>query len=178
MVLLQHLKRARARPRRPFTRTAFTVVGALVREHKLDESFLDSLREDAAQGTEWVWSYELLPKSPFEPPLFALVAADEFRLTQTILAAVDNPYLPFAHSPDELLASGPLFRLNPDLPPVILAQAHFRALLARELVQAELQDNQRPPETDADSREMQGVLERLLERLNEFIDHETQQPNE
>src|SRR3990172_4343054 len=101
MVLLQHLKQARARPRRLFTRTAFTAVAALVREHKLDESFLDRIREDAAQRAEWIWSFEPLPKSPFEPPLFALVAADEFRLIQAMLAVADNPYVPFAHSPDE-----------------------------------------------------------------------------
>jgi hypothetical protein len=174
MALLQHLKQARARPRRPFPRTAFTVVAALVREHKLDDGFLTRIREDAAQKAEWIWSYEPQPKNLFKPPLFALVAADEFRLIQAILEAVDNPYVPFAHSPDELLASGPLFRLNPDLPPGLLAQAHLRALLAREIVQAELNYKLRHPEdVAADPRVPPAALERLLDRLHKFIDHPT-----
>jgi hypothetical protein len=173
MVLLQHLKQARARPRRLFTRTAFTVVSALMREHKLDESFLDSLRKIEAQANEWVWSYQPRPKNPFQPPLFALVTADEFRLIQTILAALDNPYVLFAHCPEELLVSGRLFRLNPDLPPAILERVHFRTLLAQKLVQTELQDHQRTLENSADSRDPQAALKSLLNRLNEFIDHAT-----
>lgn len=173
MDLHRRLKQARARPKEPFRRSAFTVAGALVREHNLDESFPERLWEVAAQGTEWVRSYEPQPKSPFKPPLFVLAAAQEFRLIQAILAAADSPYLPFAHSPDELLASGPLFLLNPDLSPSILAQIHFRVLLAREIVQAELQESQRRLENSADFQEMQGAFERLLNRLNEFIDHAT-----
>jgi hypothetical protein len=173
MALLQHLKQARARPRRPFPRTAFTVVAALVREHKLDDGFLTRIREDAAQKAEWIWSYEPQPKNLFKPPLFALVAADEFRLIQAILAAVDNPYVPLARSPDELLASGPLFRLHPDLPPGLLERVHFRALLAREIIQGELKDCEpRPEDGAAGSPVPRAALERLLERLNDMINRE------
>jgi hypothetical protein len=161
MDLRQHLKRVRAKPKTPFSRDAFTAVGALVREHGLDESFLESIRDAAAQVAEWVWSYEPRPKEPLKPPLFALVDAEEFQLIQAILAAVDNPYAAFAHTPDELLASGPLFHRNPDLPLALLERVHLRTLLAREFLQAELgsQDSSMP----------QAPLERLLDRLNEVI---------
>lgn len=170
MDLSRRLKQARAKPRQPFRRSAFTVVAALVREHNLDESFLDRVQELAAQGNEWVWSYEPRPKEPFQPPLYALVDAGEFRLTQAILAAVDNPYVPFAHSPDELPASWPLFHLNSGLSPAILGCVHFRTLLAREMVQAKLKEK-----GATSSPVHQTAMEALLNRLNEFIDYSTHQ---
>ncbi len=169
MDLRRQLQQDRAKPKEPFRRSAFTVVGALVRENKLDASFLDNLREAAAQGNEWAWSYQPCPKEPFQPPLFALVDAEEFALIKAVLAAVDNPYVPFAHSPDELSAAGPLFRLNPDLPPAILRRVHFRTLLAREILQAEINE-----QGVTEPCVSQAALERLLGRLKEFIDRAIQ----
>jgi hypothetical protein len=174
MDLRQRLKQARTRPKEPFRRTAFTVVSSLVREHHLNERFLNSLREVAAQEAGWLHSYEPQPKEPCKAPLFGLVPSDEFGLIQAILATADNPYVPFAHSPEELLLSGWLFRLNPDLAPGVLAQVHFRALLARELVQAELRDLEARPKASAGFQVEQAVLLRRLQRLSEFVDSATE----
>jgi hypothetical protein len=189
MDLLQHLKQARAKPKEPFTRTAFTVVSALVQAHKLDGSFLQNLRDFSIQRMDWL-ACEPQAKEPFAPPLFPLVSDAECRLTQAILAAADNPYLRFAHSPAELLLSGPLFRFNPELQPAILARVHFHTLLAREIVRTEIQDLRRrlkegaapaaesrePEEGSAagirftETRDRLTSLESRLDRLNAFID--------
>jgi hypothetical protein len=51
---------------------------------------------------------------------------------------------------------------------------HFRALLARELVQAELRDLEARPKASAGFQVEQAVLLRRLQRLSEFVDSETE----
>ncbi len=178
MDLLQYLKHIRAKPREPFPRTAFTVVSALVREYKLDERFLQNLRDFSLEGADWL-SGEPRAKEPFTPPLFSLVPRAEYRVTQAILAAADNPYLRFAHSPGELMLAKSLHRFNPVLKPAILARIHFHTLLTREIVRNEIKDLRRCLEEDlapvAESQKSAdhvrlASLERRLNRLNKFID--------
>jgi len=170
MDLRQHLKQARAKPKEPFSRTAFTVVAALVRKHNLDESFLAKLRDFSLPGTEWLRSFELQAKGAFEASLFPLVSEPEYRLVQEILSVDDNPYLRFAQCPEELLLAKPLFDLNPELDPAILARVHFRTLLAREIVRHEIQALGRLPAAGDDSQGQLAVCENLLHRLNALID--------
>ena len=170
MNLRQHLKQARAKPKEPFSRTAFTVVAALVREYNLDKSFVAQLKDFSPPGVEWLRSFELHVKRPFEAPLFSLVSESEYRLAQAILAAADNPYLRFARCPEELLLAKPLFDLNPELESVVLARAPFRTLRAREIVRDEIQALTRLSGTGDDSPDQLAVCEDLLHRLNALID--------
>jgi hypothetical protein len=169
MDLHRQLKQARARPKRPLSRTAFTVVSALVREYELDESFLAELREISQPGAAGLRSFEPRAKEPFEPPPFSLVPERQYRLAQDMVAAADNPYLVFARSPEELLLAAPLFRFNPGLEPAILARTDFRTLLAREIVLAEIAGLRQGPAAAGEPPARLASLEDLLARLNAFI---------
>lgn len=169
MDLHRHLKQARARPKRPLSRTAFTVVSALVRQYELDESFLTRLREVTQPGALWLLSFEPRAKEPFEPPPFSLVPERQYRLTQAIIAAADNPYLVFARSPEELLLAGPLCRFNSGLEPAILAHTDFGTLLAREIVLAEIAGLRQGSAAAGEPPARLASLEDLLDRLNALI---------
>lgn len=162
MDLIQVIKQARFRKRRPFPRTSFDIVCALVQEHRHGQSFLDALDNSMVPpAREWADFEEPKAKDPFEPPLFALATEEEYRLTQAIVEKIDNPYLLFAHSPEELLLSRPLFSLNPNLGPETLARVHFDTLLRREILRSEV--------------ERQASQEALLERLEDYIHKQTHQ---
>ncbi len=72
-------------------------------------------------------------KEHFEPSLFSLSPEEEYRVTIAIMNKVNNPYLHFVNSPDEILLCEPLFRRNPSLGPDKLARYHFETLLINEL---------------------------------------------
>ena len=76
-------------------------------------------------------------KTPMESPLFSLVTKDEYALTKSIINKVDNSYLTYAHSPEEILLSGPLYHLNPSLSPEKLRRYHFETLLLHERAKEE-----------------------------------------
>ena len=44
------------------------------------------------------------------------------------MAEPDNPYLAFAHSPEEILLARPLWLKHPGLAPELLAGRHFAGL--------------------------------------------------
>jgi hypothetical protein len=167
--LHRHLKQARARPKRPLSPTAFTVVSALVRDYELDEGFLAKLREVSQPGAAWLRSFEPRPKEPFEPPPFILAPERQYRLAQAIIAAADNPYLVFARSSEELLLAAPLFRCNSGLEPAILARTDFRTLWAREIVLAEIAGLRQGAAAAGEPPDRPAALEDRLARLNDFI---------
>ena len=76
--------------------------------------------------------HQIRKKVTFESPLFSLATAEEYHLTMAIISKVDNPYLQFAHSPEEILLSRPLYHLNPALNSEILKCCHFETLLMCE----------------------------------------------
>lgn len=174
MDIRRHLKQARTRTKKPFARTAFTVVSALVREYGLDHGFLAQLRDFSLPGAAELLALGLVEKDSFEAPLFSLTGAPGYWLTQEILAAADNPYLRFAHSPEELLLSGPLFRLNPELAPAALARVHFRTLAAREIIQREISRLESAGEAEANP-ELAAAWGSLLHRLNAIINNKQQE---
>jgi hypothetical protein len=145
------------------------VVSALVRAYNLDRSFLAQLRDFSLPEAPRLLPLDLKAKEAFEAPPFALAGAPEYRLAQEILAAADNPYLRFAHSPEELLLSRPLFILNPELEPAALSRVHFRTLAAREILRREIADSKQPGKEAADP-DLATDRERLLHRLNAVID--------
>jgi len=127
-------ERALRRIKPPFKRTLFARISGLVRKYGLEGKFLEKLD---APPADLFWKSlrlnSLKKKGRFEPPLFSLCTEDEYRVTMAIIAGIDNPYLYFAHAPDELLVCRSLFSLNSGLEPERLAHYHFETLLLYEM---------------------------------------------
>jgi hypothetical protein len=120
MDLVKHIKseRVQKKIKQPFRRALFHRISGLVKEYALGESLqLDRVRV----------------KEHFEPPLFSLSFEEQYRVTMAIMNTVNNAYLHFVNSPDEILLCRPLFSCNPSLGPDKLARYHFETLLLQEL---------------------------------------------
>lgn len=135
MDLVKHIKRERAQKKikQPFRRALFHRVSGLVKEYALGESFVKRLQN----FTDHLLSEELQldrvrVKEHFDPPLFSLSPEEQYRVTMAIMNTVNNPYLHFVNSPDEILLCRPLFSCNPSLGPDKLARYHFETLLLQE----------------------------------------------
>ena len=175
MDLLEKIKseRAQSKKRKPFRRTLFDKVNGLVREYSLEESFLASLEvpEDYLSETKVEFA-QLRKKRPMEFPLFSLSAEEQYRLTTTIMSKVDNPYLEFAQSPDEIAISKTLFDLNPSLGADTLARYHFETLLLCERAKKEMKELAKQVK---EGRRKKGAgatrdsLEKRIEQLQSFI---------
>lgn len=143
MDLLEKIKseRARSKKKKPFRRTLFDKVNGVVREYGLEENFLSKLGipEDYTAEAK-VECARIRKKKPIKFPLFSLSAEKEYRLTTAIMNKVDNPYLEFAQSPEEIAISTTLFELNPSLGADQLARYHFETLLLCERAKKEMQD--------------------------------------
>lgn len=139
MTFLQHIRneRARQRKKKPLKREVFNQICSLVREYDLQESFLSVLDkfEDNLSGENFTFNRVRL-KTPLESSLFSLATKDEYALTMSIIGKVDNAYLKFANSPEEILLCGPLYRLNPALTNQKLMRYHFETLLLHERAKA------------------------------------------
>ncbi|MBW1917478.1 MAG: hypothetical protein JRI57_05585 [Deltaproteobacteria bacterium] len=99
----------------------------------MGNSFVALLDQPLEQWPVEIFAHEPVPnKAFFQPPLFALGTAPEYQVTMAIIAAVNNPYLQFVHSPAEILLCGPLFKLNPALNPELLGRFHFLTLWQRK----------------------------------------------
>ena len=143
MNLLEHIrhKRTRKRKKQLFEREVFTKISTLVRWYELDENFLKKLdnAEDYPPGEKMDF-VRVRTKKPFEFPLFSLSSWDEYDLTRALLRKVNNPYLSFAHSPEEILLSGILYHMNAELRPEELRRYHFETLLLYEHAKKYLKD--------------------------------------
>jgi len=145
--LLRHLKseRAQKKTKEPFRRALFDRINGLVMKYALGETFLKRLgnfTDDPLR--ESVEFDRLKAKAHFEPPLFSLSTQEEYRVTMAIMNQVDNRYLHFVNSPDEILMCGPLFSRNPFLGPDQLARYHFETLLLHELANKGPRDPRTP----------------------------------
>lgn len=78
-------------------------------------------------------------KERFEVPPFGLADRERFDLIKRILEKFDNPYLPFARSPDEITLSKPLNSLNPSISSDLLERFHFETLLLVELARKRIE---------------------------------------
>jgi hypothetical protein len=130
--LLISLKRERRnrKAKRPFQRSLFVRINFLVQAYGLGEDFLHKLDEFTDNfSLEKLKHNAVMVKEKLQLPLFDLATPENYRLTMAIIEKVNNPYLHFAHSPDEILLCNPLFRRNPDIEPERLAAYHFQTLL-------------------------------------------------
>ena len=185
MDLLEQIKseRAQSKRKRPFKRTLFDKVTGIVRTYSLEVSFLSILEvpEDYLSEAN-VESAQLRKKRPIEFPLFSLSAEEEYRLTTAIMNKVNNPYLEFAQSPDEIAISKTLFDLNPSLGADTLERYHFETLLLCERAKKEMEDllqqtkDRRRQEVTGSAKKSLGdggsmpdSLENRIEQLQSFI---------
>ena len=186
MDLLEKIKseRARSKQKRPFRRSLFDKVNGLVRTYSLEESFLSRLEvpEDYLSEAKVEFA-QLRKKKPIEFPLYSLSAEKEYRLTTAIMNKVDNPYLEFAQSPDEIVISKKLFDLNPSLGADQLVRYHFETLLLCERAKKEMKDLDKQArysrrkkgagsakESQGDEGSLLDSLEKRIEQLQSFVE--------
>jgi hypothetical protein len=134
--LLNLLKRERLdrKAKQPFQPSLFVRIHVLVQAYGLGEDFLPKLDEFTDNfSLEKLQNNAVMVKEKLQLPLFDLATPENYRLTMAIIAKANNPYLHFAHSPEEILLSNPLFRRDPDLEPERLAAYHFQTLLLGDL---------------------------------------------
>jgi len=147
MDLLKHIKgeRAQKRTKQPFGRPLFGRINALVKEYALEENFLKRLDQSTDQGVKQALEPDCVrEKAPFEPPLFSMSTEEEYRVTMAILEKVNNPYLHFVNSPDEILLCEALYARNPSIGRDQLATCHFQTLLQRELAREDVETRKCP----------------------------------
>ncbi len=136
MVLRKEIRsqRVQERTKRPFEPRLFDRVGLVVRSFGLGDDFLQRLDNLGAGPTPREFRFRgPRRKGRLEPLLFALLTQEEYRIAVGIMERVQNPYLAFAASRYEILLSGPLFRMNPDIGAGSLARHHFETLLMAEI---------------------------------------------
>ena len=137
MDLLKHIRhqRAKQKQKKRFRRNVFHQISSIVRQCDLKESFLDILDNLENHLTAKTLDItRIRMKTPLVSSLFSLLDEEAYRLTMSIINKVDNPYLVFAHSPEEILLCKPLYHLNPELSPETLNRYHFETLLSYERV--------------------------------------------
>jgi hypothetical protein len=182
MDILEQIKtdRAQKKKKQPLRPTLFDRISGLVKEYRLGESFLEKLEgsEDFLPEKEAEF-VQIRKKQPFRIPLFSLAEKKEYILTLAIIDKINNPYLQFAQSPEEIALSKLLFELNPALGPEKLERYHFETLLLyerakmmiRELtkdISGQMSPGLEKPFVEKE-RLTQGSLEKRMEQLQGFI---------
>jgi hypothetical protein len=140
MKIAQYIKNERAqhKKKKPFRRDIFNKISGLVRWYGLDDGILKRLDKAVDYlPEEKTISGRFRQKIPFEFPLFSLATKEEYHLAMAIIQKIDNPYLQFVQSPEEMLLCQPLYRLNPALSHEQLMQYHFKTLFLNERAKAE-----------------------------------------
>jgi len=136
-------KRAKQRQKKPFRRNVSNQIIAIVKRYRLTTGFLDILDNVEDYLSEKNLNLNRIRvKAPLDGPLFSLASKDEYSLTMSIISKTDNPYLKFAHSPEEIIWCGPLYRLNPSIDSDKLMRYHFETLYLHE--RAKKYKNERP----------------------------------
>jgi len=180
MDLLHHIKsdRAQKRKKEPLRPTVFDRISGLVKEHGLGESFLEKLESPEDFLIEEKAEFaRVRRKQPFRIPLFSLIEKNEYVVTLAIIDKINNPYLEFAQTPEEIALSKLLFDLNPALGAEKLESYHFETLLLYEQAKIDIKEltHRKPmgPGREKSSLEnerlLQDPLEKRIEQLQNFI---------
>jgi hypothetical protein len=146
MDLLQNIisDRARQRRKQPHERKVFNTVSCIVKGYGLSETFLRLLSQTEDTLTQKRVEFsDIKTKEAFELPPFTLLTQQEYSVVMSIVGMLDNPYLAFAHSPEEMLLSAPLYEANPLLRSDELLRHHFETLLLCQRAKEELADLER-----------------------------------
>jgi hypothetical protein len=143
MDLVQNIRsdRARQRTKQPHKREVLNTVSCIIKWYGLSENFLELLDKTEDYLSQKMMELTAVKaKRAFELPPFSLVSQEEYRLAMTITGKLDNPYLQFAHSPEEILLSAPLYEANPRLRSHDLMRYDFETLLLCQRAEEELAD--------------------------------------
>jgi hypothetical protein len=135
MDILEQIKsdREQKKKKEPFRSTLFDRISGLVKEYRLEESFVEKCGSPESFLTEREAEVaRVRKKQPFRIPLFSLADQKEYELTLAIIDKMNNPYLEFAQSPEEIALSRLLFDLNPAVGKEKLERCHFETLLLYE----------------------------------------------
>lgn len=172
-MLIDSIREGRVREgeKRPFEPRLFDRVAAVVKSFGLGRRFLEEME---------TWQPSLAVRSPGlmrtrkkrgpEPIPFSLVSESEYRVAIGIIERLDNPYLAFVGDPEELLLSGVLFRINPNLKPEVLARVHFGAVLRHELARkGPAPVAAFPEEPPRESRERVEMIEKWISDLEGLL---------
>jgi len=143
MDVLKQIKsdRAQRKKKMPFEPKLFARVSGLVKKYGLAEEFLERLENPESffseRGREFA---RIRKKQRFDFPLFSLSSEESYRLVMKIIHRVNNPYLEYAHTPEEIALSKPLYDLNPSMGADRLNRYHFETLVQHERAKSELKD--------------------------------------
>jgi len=182
MDILEQIKsdRAQKRKKQPLRPTLFDRISGLVKEHRLGESFLEKLAspEDFLLEKKAEFA-RVRKKQPFRIPLFSLTEKKEYILTLAIIDKINNPYLEFAQSPEEIALSKLLFDLNPALGTEKLERYQFETLLLYEQAKINIKElakdirKQMGPGIEKplleNERLLRESLEKRMEQLQSFM---------
>jgi len=182
MDILEQIKsdRAQKRKKQPLRPTLFDRISGLVKEHRLGESFLEKLEspEDFLLEKKAEFA-RVRKKQPFRIPLFSLTEKKEYILTLAIIDKINNPYLEFAQSPEEIALSKLLFVLNPALGTEKLERYQFETLLLYEQAKINIKElakdirKQMGPGIEKplleNERLLRESLEKRMEQLQSFM---------
>jgi len=175
MDLLRNIKSDRARQRRkqPRGRNVFNTVSCIVKAYGLGESFLELLdKAEDSSSDQSMKAIEVKAKKELELPPFSLVSEEEYGLVMAITDKLDNPYLQFAHSPEEMLLSARLYEADHVLRSEDLLRHDFETLLLARRAGEELADLENRLdhiEENGDERSHPDFLLERSERLRAFI---------
>jgi hypothetical protein len=141
-------KRAKQKQKKPFRRDVFNQTSGIVKQYRLTKSFLDILDKVGDYlSPKNLNLTRIRVKVPLESSLFSLASKDEYLLTMSIISKVDNPYLKFAHSPEEIIWCRPLYRLNPSMDSEKLMRYHFETLYVHERAKEKTMNKALSPKT-------------------------------
>ncbi|MFZ5450984.1 MAG: hypothetical protein ACOZF2_03785 [Thermodesulfobacteriota bacterium] len=127
-------ERGQKKDKQPFQPSLFVRIHALVQKYGLGDDFLSKIDEFTNNfPSAKLASKGAMVKENLQLPLFALASLEKYRLAMAIIDKVNNPYLHFAHSPEEILWCIPLFQRHPHLEPGKLGAHHFQTLLSGDL---------------------------------------------
>lgn len=130
-------KRAKQKQKKPFRRNTFHQICCIVKQYGLTNDFLSILDNVNAYVSKESLNFpRIRVKAQVENHLFPLATKDEYMLTMSIISKIDNPYLKFVHSPEEIIWSKPLYRLNPSIDSQKLIRYHFETLYLHEHAKA------------------------------------------
>lgn len=149
MGLLKDIRqqRAKQREKQPIEKDVFNRISTIVKRYGLRQSFMDAFDNiDAYLPKENLAANRVKVKTPLQNSLFSLVTEDEYALTMSIIRCVDNPYLKFATSPEEIVLCTPLYRLNHRLSAEKLMRYHFETLILHERAKIDINERTLQPE--------------------------------
>jgi len=130
-------KRAKQKQKKPFRRNAFHQICCIVKQYGLDNNFLSIIDNvDDYVSRESLNFPRIRVKAQVENHLFPLATKDEYMLTMSIISKINNPYLKFVHSPEEIIWCETLYRLNPLIDSKKLIRYHFETLYLHEHAKA------------------------------------------